>query len=151
MLCLCHYRSALERFWFESDLGREKKNRWGRRFVTMVTRWSHSTSNFYAPIGQNLTGEFRRKIYTASWNLFTLVAEAVSGLCQFVMLWTVFYHWVYKIKYSCCQVSSVIHGWFVYWVFGWKIRRMSKSEIRFRMVYRFLFLPCLMSKSVEKS
>ena len=102
-------------------------------------------------IGQNLTGEFRRKIYTASWNLFTLVAEAVSGLCQFVMLWTVFHHWVYKMKYSCCQVSSVIHGWFAYWVFGWKIRRLSKSEIRFRMVYRFLFLPCVMSKSVEKS
>ena len=25
MLCLCHYGSALERFWFENDLGREKK------------------------------------------------------------------------------------------------------------------------------
>ena len=27
-------------------------------FLTMVTRWSRSTSNFYALIGQNLTGEF---------------------------------------------------------------------------------------------
>ena len=32
----------------------------------MVTRWSRSTSNFYALIGQNLTGEFMRKIYAAS-------------------------------------------------------------------------------------
>ena len=32
-------------------------------FLTMVTRWSRSTSNFYALIGQNLTGEFMRKIY----------------------------------------------------------------------------------------
>ena len=40
-------------------------------FLTMVTRWSRSTSNFYALIGQNLTGEFMRKIYAASWNLFT--------------------------------------------------------------------------------
>ena len=37
----------------------------------MVTRWSRSTSNFYVLIGQNLTGEFMRKIYAASWNLFT--------------------------------------------------------------------------------
>ena len=45
-------------------------------FLTKVTRWSRSTSNFYALIGQNLTGEFMRKIYAASWNLFTLTAEA---------------------------------------------------------------------------
>ena len=37
----------------------------------MDTRWSRSTSNFYALIGQNLTGEFMPKIYAASWNLFT--------------------------------------------------------------------------------
>ena len=41
-------------------------------FLTKVTRWSRPTSNFYALIGQNLTGEFMRKIYAASWNLFTL-------------------------------------------------------------------------------
>ena len=35
-------------------------------FLTKVTRWSRSTSNFYALIGQNLTGEFMRKIYAAS-------------------------------------------------------------------------------------
>ena len=35
-------------------------------FLTKVTRWSRSTSNFYAVIGQNLTGEFMRKIYAAS-------------------------------------------------------------------------------------
>ena len=40
-------------------------------FLTMVTRWSRSTSNFYALIGQNLTGEFMWKIYAVSGNLFT--------------------------------------------------------------------------------
>ena len=35
-------------------------------FFTMVTRWSRSTFNFYALIGQNLTHEFMRKIYAAS-------------------------------------------------------------------------------------
>ena len=36
--------------------------------------WSRSTSNFYTLIGQNLTVEFMRKIYTASWILFTFVS-----------------------------------------------------------------------------
>ena len=139
MLCLCHYGPALLRFWFQTDLGHKssaiflKKYRRGRPFLTMVTRWSRSTSNFYALIGQNLTGEFMRKIYAASWILFTLTAEADRVLCQLVMFLTVFFHWMYKMKYSCYQESSVIHGWFVYWVFGWEMRRLSKSEIRFRM------------------
>ena len=83
----------------------------------MVTRWSCSTSNFYALIGQNLTGEFMRKIYAASWKVFTLTAEADKVLCQLVMFLTVFLLWMYRMKYSCYQESSVIHGWFVYWVF----------------------------------
>ena len=53
-------------------------------FVTMVTRWSRSTSNFYALIGQNSTGDFMRKIYASSWNLLTLTAEADRVLCQLV-------------------------------------------------------------------
>ena len=40
-------------------------------FLTMVTRWSRSSFNFYALIGQNLTGEFMRKMYAASRNLFS--------------------------------------------------------------------------------
>ena len=70
---------------------------------------------FYALIGQNLTGEFMRKIYAASWNLFSLTAETDRVLCQLVMFLTVFLHWMYKMKYSCYQETSVIHGgWFVY-------------------------------------
>ena len=42
------------------------QNTGGRPFLTMDTRWSRSASNFYALIGQNLTGEFMRKIYAAS-------------------------------------------------------------------------------------
>ena len=58
-----------------TDLGRENSTGFymqGRQslltFLT-VTRWSRSTSNFYVLIGQNLTGEFMRKIYAASGNL----------------------------------------------------------------------------------
>ena len=74
MLCLCHYGPALLRFCFQTNLGRENsasylKIQAGRPFLTRVTRWSRSTSNFYALIGQNVTGEFMRKIYEAFWNL----------------------------------------------------------------------------------
>ena len=74
-----------------------------------------------------------RKIYAASWKLSTLTAEAVRVLGQLVMFLTVFFQWMYKMKYSCYQESSLIHGWFVYRVFGWEMRRLSKPIIRFRM------------------
>ena len=77
-ICLC---AAQLKFWFQTDLGRENSAsyyRQGRQLLltllTMVTRWSRSTSNFYALIGQNFTDEFMRKIYTASWILFTFVS-----------------------------------------------------------------------------
>ena len=59
-LCLC---AALLKFWFQTDLGSENSTscyREGRQlllkcftFLTMVTRWSQSTFNFYTLIGQN--------------------------------------------------------------------------------------------------
>ena len=63
-----------------------------------------------------------------------LIAEADRVLCHLVMLLTAFLSWMYKIKYSCYQDSSVIHGWFVYCAFGWEMHRLSKSlRIRFLM------------------
>ena len=117
MLCLC---AAQLKFWFQTDLGRENSASCYRQerkllltFLTMVTRLSRSTFNFYALIGQNLAGEFMRKIYAASWILFTLTAEADRVLCQLKSscdVLTVFFHWMYKMKFSCYQESSVIHG-----------------------------------------
>ena len=105
------------KFWFKTDLGSENSNSYYREvrqllltLLTMVTRWSRSTSIFYALIGQNLTGELMRKIYAAPWILFTWTAEADRVLCQLVMFLTVFFHWMYKMKFSCYQESSVIHG-----------------------------------------
>ena len=97
--------------------------------------WSRSPSNFYALIDQNLAAEFLRKTYAASWNLFALTAEADRVLCQLVTFLTVFFHWMYKMKYSCYQESRG----FAYWFFGWEISRLSKSEIRFRMASFSLF------------
>ena len=65
--------AALLKFWFPADLGRENSTGFYifLTFLSIVTRWSRSTSNFYAQIGQNSIGEFMRKIYAASGNLFT--------------------------------------------------------------------------------
>ena len=109
------------------------KYRRGRPSLPMVTRLSRFTSNFYTLIGQNLTGEFMRTNYAASWKLFTLTAEADRVLCQLVMFLAVFFLWMYKMKYSCYQESSVIHDWFVYWVLVEKCVACQNSVIRFRM------------------
>ena len=77
------------KFWLQTDLGRENSAscyRQGRQllltFLTMVMHRSHSTSNFYALIGQNLTGEVMPKIYAASWISFTFTAEADTVFCN---------------------------------------------------------------------
>ena len=106
----------------------------------MVTRWSRSTSNFYTLIGQNLTDKFVRKMYAASWDLFTLIAEADRVLCQFVMFLTVFFHWMYKMKHSCYQECSVI------WDFGCEMRRFSQSRKSDFRWHRFRFSPYSMRK-----
>ena len=87
-------------------------------FLTIVKRWSRSTSKFCAPIGQNLTdvslcGKFMQHLKTC-----LMISEADRVLCHLVMFLTVFFYWMYKMKYSCYQDSSVIHSWFVYCVFG---------------------------------
>ena len=80
MLCLCHCGPALLRFWFQTGLGR--KNSASFLKIQAAKTFSYhghaslSTSNFYALIGQNSTGELMWKIYAASWKLFTLTAKA---------------------------------------------------------------------------
>ena len=75
-----------------------------------ISRGNFDYDTFYALIGQNLTGVFTRELFAAPWNLFSLTAEADRVLCQLVMFVTVFFHWMYKMKFSCYQESSVIHG-----------------------------------------
>ena len=81
---------------------------------------SHVLVTLYVPflsqIGQNLTGEFMRKIFEASGNLFTDCWSWQIFESSYCVL-TVLLHWIYKIKYICYQESFVIHGWRIYWVF----------------------------------
>ena len=97
MKCVVFITAQLK-FWFQTDLAREKSAsyyRQGRQllltFLTMVTLWSRFTSNFYALIGQYLTGEFMRNIYAGSWILFTLTAEKDRVLGQLVFFLFVFF------------------------------------------------------------
>ena len=125
MLCLCHYGLALLKCWFQTDLGRENS----------------ASPVFMQLIGQNLTGEFMRK-FIQHLETCLLWQLKLTEFCVNLWCLTVFFHWMYKMKYSCYQESSVIHGWFVYWVFGWEMRRLSKPIIRFRMA-SFLFFTLL--------
>ena len=103
-------------------------------FLTIVTRWSRSTSNFYALIGQNLKGEFMRKIYAASGNLLT-DSWSWQG---FVSSCDVF-NWLFLLDIPnetelLTRLFCVIHGWFIYCAFGLEMHSLSASlEIRFRM------------------
>ena len=102
-----------------------------------------------------------RKIYAASGNLLTDSWSWQSFVREFcVILWCFKLSFstclVYKMKYSCYQDCSVIHGWFVYCPFCWQMHRLSKSlEIRFRMAsfskMSLLTCPCLRRKRVEMS
>ena len=104
----------------------------------LVTLYVH----FYALIGQNLTGEFMRKIYAASWNLFTLTAEANRVLSQHVMFFsTECTKWnSAAIKSLLLFMASLLIGFLVEKYVG-----SGKSEIRFRngIVFVFHFAWCV--------
>ena len=44
----------------------------------------------------------------------SLIAGADRVLCHLVMFLNVFFYLVYKMKCSCYEDCSGIHGWFVY-------------------------------------
>ena len=85
---------------------------------------------------------FETLLFDAEVNIQELIITAGIPLFLLeiftIMFFTVFFHWMLKMKYSWYQQSSLIHGWFVYWIFGREMRRLPKLEIRFRM-HRFRF------------
>ena len=80
-----------------------------------------------------------------------LIAEADRVLCHLLMFSNVFFHWLYKMKYSCFQDSSVIPGWFVYWVLVEKCTACQSHRKSDFGWHRFRFAPCLMRNRIEKS
>ena len=129
MLCLCHYVPALLGFWFQTEAkiqpvffkvqAGKTLSYHGHALVTLYVQFLYSDwSKFDSWVHAKKLCSILKIVYFDSWSW--------RVLCQLVMFLTVFFHWMYKMKYSCYQESSVIHGWFVYWVFGWETRRLSK-------------------------
>ena len=139
----------LLRFWFQTDLGHENSASYLKIQVgkTFSLPWSRSKSNFHALIGQNLTGEFIRKIYAASWNLFTLTIEAERVLCQLVIFQLSFSTGSTKwntaaIKSLLLFMAGLFIGFFVQKCVACQSR---KSDFGW---HRFRFSPRLMRERV---
>ena len=112
-------------------------------FLTKVTRWSRSKSNFYALIGQNLTGQFMRKIYAASCNLTEFCVNLWCFLLSFsseCAKWN-----SAAIKSLLLFIASLFIGFLVEKYVACQSR---KSDFGW---HRFRFSPCLMRKRDEKS
>ena len=131
MLCLCHYGPALLGFWFQTDFGSRSENSAsfckstagktlsyrGHALVTLYVQFLYSDwSKFDRWVHAKKLCSILKIVYFDSWSW--------RVLCQLVMFLTVFFFWMYKMKYN--QESSVIHGRFVYWIFGCGTRRLSK-------------------------
>ena len=154
MLCLCHYGPALLlTFWYQTDLWRENsasylKMQAGKTDTFHFSHHSHELVTLHVQFLCYDWSKFDRWVHADNLcsilRLVYFASRSWQTFVQLVMFLTVFFHWMYKMKYSCYQEYSVIHGWFVYWIFGCEMRRLSKSEIRFRMA-SFLFFTLLMS------
>ena len=138
MSCLCHYGPALLRFWFQTYLGHENSAGYlkiqagktfsyhGHALVTLYVQFLCSDwSRFDRWVHAENLSSILKLVYFDSWSWQSFVST-----CD---VFNVFFHWMYKMKYSCYQESSVIHGWFVYWVLVEKCVACQNSVIRFWM------------------
>ena len=80
--------AAQSKFWFQTDLGCEYSARYYRQggqllltLLAMIKRWSRSSSNFYAVIGQNLTGGFMHHLESCLLWKLKLVEFCVNLWC----------------------------------------------------------------------
>ena len=78
----------------------------------------HALVTLYVQCLYSDWSKFDRSVHADKLSSILKVVYFDKVLSQLVMFLTVFFLWMYKMKYSCYQESSVIHGWFVYWVFG---------------------------------
>ena len=111
------YESAAQlKCWFQTDLVRENSASYYRQgcfwLCSPRSRVGHARRPIFmlwlVEIRQvSSCGKFMQHLESC-WIL--LSAEAERVLCQVVMFLTVFFDWMYKMKFSCYQESSVIHG-----------------------------------------
>ena len=120
VLCQCHYGSALLTFWFQTELGRENsashlKIQAGKTEAFHFSHHSHALITLYdRPTFMLWQVSSCRKFMQHPETCLLWQLKLTEFYCQLVMFFTVFFHWMHKMKYSCYQQSSLIHGWFVY-------------------------------------
>ena len=138
MLCLCHYRPALLKFSFQTDLRCKNsasffKNTGGE---DLFLPWSH-VGHVLRPIFMlwlvkiwqvSSGGSFMQHL--ESWLLWQL---KLTVLCQLLMFLTVFFLWLYRMNYSCFQgLLLVVAGLFIGFLVE-KCVACQNSVIPFRM------------------
>ena len=135
MLCLYHYGPALLTFWFRTDRERENsanylKMQAGKTGPFPFSHHSHAlvTLALYVQFLCYDWYKFDRWVHGENLCSILRLVDFDRVLCQLLIFLTVFFHWMYKMKYSFHQESSVIYGWFVYCIFGWEMRNLSKSD-----------------------
>ena len=147
MLCSCHYGPALLRFWFQTNLGRENwasyfRNTGGEDLFLPRSHVGHALRPIFmlwlVKIWQvGSCGKFMQHL--DSWSFVTLTAEADRVLCQLLMFLTVFSTGC--AKWNSATIKSLLLFMASLFIdfFGWEMRRLSKSEIRFRMAWFSFF------------
>ena len=170
MLCLCHYGPALLTFWFQTDLRRKNsasylKIQAGKTDAFHFSHHSHALVTLHVQFLCPDWSKFDRWVHAEnSYSILKIVCFDGWSWKSFASTCDVF-NCLFPLDVqngiSCYQESSVLHGWFLYWIFGWEMWEMvekwlrnekclSKSEIRFRM-HRFCFSPSSMRKRVIKA
>ena len=128
MSCLC---AAQLKFWFQTDFGRENT------LLTIVTRWSRSTSNFILWLVKIWQVSSCGKFMQHHESFFTFTAEVDRVLCQLGMFLTVFFHWMYKNEIQL--LSEVFcYPWSRVCLMGFWLRNTSLGKVGNS--------PCLMRK-----
>ena len=115
---------------------------WGHTSHLLIKRYSQSS--FYATDWSKFDRWVHAEIYTASWNLFTLTAEADRVLCQLVMFNCLF---PLDVQNEIQLLSGVFcYSWLVCVLNFW-LRNASlvKVSFRFRMA-SFSFITLLVTK-----
>ena len=109
---------------------------WPRTIKMLISNWPRtrkfSQSSFYATDWSKFDRWVHAEIYTASWNLFTLTAEADRVLCQLVMFNCLF---PLDVQNEIQLLSRVFcYSWLVCLLNFW-LRNASlvKVSFRFRM------------------
>ena len=130
MLCSCHYGPALLRFWIQTDLGRENSASFlkiqagktfsyhGHAFGTLYVQFLCSDgSKFHRWAHAENLCSISKVVHFDSWSWQSFVSTCHIFNCLFRL----------NVQNETQPLSRVFcfHGWFVYWVFGWEMRRLS--------------------------